>query len=145
MVAAVAGEVGSIGPCQWIDCEATLCSACLPKLDEQELLRLWLEEFTPYALAELPPIHTDVMHGLAIVTALQLALKHPDVQEKTRHAAGFAHDFAAALSELLGEVGPYTAEVIRRGWEGTQLVADPSLAPEPLIVPEQRSTIIIPE
>lgn len=121
-------------PCRWVDQEETLCSACVPQLSEQELQDFWLQEFVPYAPTPLPPIQMDCVTAFSVVAALQLALKHPQVQEQLRHGAGFVRDTADALAEVLAEVGPFTADVLRRGFVGCYQPPEPATQQEPMII-----------
>lgn len=110
------GELGE--PCQWIDQEETLCSACLSRLSDEELQQLWIEEFIPYTGTLLPPIQFDVVTAFSVVAALQLALKHPDVEHAARHGGVFVRETAEVLAEALSEIGPITSEALRRGFAG---------------------------
>lgn len=126
-------------PCQWIDQEETLCSACLPALSEAELQELWIKEVCPYAAAPLPPIHLDVVTAFSLLAAVQLALKHPDMRDKVRNGAGLARGVADVLADVLGQIGPLTTEVIRRGFVGRYQPAvshtyAPATQPEPAII-----------
>jgi len=118
--------------CAWIDQEETLCSGCVARLSEVELQELWLQEFVPYAAHPMPPIQIDTVTAFSLVAALQLAMKHPQIAERCKHGAGFAREFADAIGECLGEVGPLTAEVIRRGFVGCYQPPEPQTQSEPV-------------
>ena len=102
--------------CSWIDAQRTICSACLPCLGDEQLKPLWFAEFTPAALAEAPPLCLDAMTLFATLGVLQLGLRHPDVHKQTHHAADVARRVADAVGEVLQQIGPLTAEVVRRGF-----------------------------
>lgn len=121
--------------CQWIDQEATLCSACLPRLSDEALQQLWIEEFAPLAAEPLPPVCMDAVTAFALVAALQLALKHPDVHSKTRHGAGFVRGVADAIAGCLCDVGLLTAEALRRGFVGCYEPPEPHTQSEPSRLP----------
>jgi hypothetical protein len=118
-------ERACAGDCAWIDAERTICSACLPKLGEDELGQLWLREIGPIAALGFPPIQLDVMTAFATLAVLQLGLRHPEVQGHVHQAAGFARGFADALGDMLAHAGPATAEVVRRGFVGCFEPVDP--------------------
>src|SRR5688572_1311031 len=80
-------ERACAGGCAWIDAGQTICSACLPRLAEDELRQLWLAEFGPAGLYELPPLTLDAVTAFGALAVLQLGLRHPEVQVQTRHAA----------------------------------------------------------
>jgi hypothetical protein len=105
-------------PCQWIDPDQTLCSACLPCLTDIELQPLWIEEFAPYASSPLPPVQLDSVMAFTAVAALQLALKHPQLEQQCHHGGHFVHWLAAVLADVLSQIGPLTTEALRRGFVG---------------------------
>lgn len=121
----IGSERACAGGCSWIDAAKTVCSACLPRLSDDELKPLWFAEFTPAALAEAPPICLDAMTLFATLATIQLGLRHPDVARQTHHAADVARRVADAMGEVLEQIGPLTAEVVRRGFEGCYELPEP--------------------
>jgi hypothetical protein len=64
-----------------------------------------------------PPIHIhiDANAALDLVGALQLVLRHPQIDEMD--IAARLREIARRVGEGLSTLGPHLAEVVRRGWE----------------------------
>lgn len=128
-------EIGEqLEPCQWLDDEGTVCSGCVSKLSEEELLDLGAAELPLVSDLDVP-LMLGGLQALLLAAVLDVALKHPELP---RHRA--AHQFATALRRTIGDVFAdptfcCTAELLRRG-------ALPPLEEPP---PEPaRSTLILP-
>lgn len=123
------------GGCAWVDEQQTVCSVCLPKLDGEELLGLWLAEFEIVGDQALPPIAMRAVEWLPVFAALQLARSHPQFYSLVAQAA-IVDQFAQVMGELLSAAGPCTAEVVRRGWRDS---------PPPVEEPARASSLILPD
>jgi hypothetical protein len=123
--------------CQWLDDDETICSGCVGKLTEDELLGLGAAEL-PLVASLLVPLRLGGIEALYLAAILDVALKHPDL---SKHRT--AHRFAAMLRQTLGGIFDdptffCTAEILRRG-----ALPDPDAEmPEP--EPEPRSALILP-
>jgi hypothetical protein len=104
-------------PCQWVDQEETLCSGCVWRLSDDELQAFFLEEFTGMARLDFPSIEVDVATAYTIVAGLQVALKHPRAAEQPA-ASSQVRKVAHVIADTLSELGPFTAESLRRGFIG---------------------------
>lgn len=101
------------GGCDWIDQEHTVCSKCVEKCDEHDLLRIHTAEMLEVADCYVQLPFTLPMLQVAIA-AWQLALRHP----------GFPPALAPGLRDLIEQLRgqvfdtlPATSEVIRRGFD----------------------------
>jgi hypothetical protein len=120
-------------PCCWLDEAQTICSGCVEKLDERELLQVWIAEFQPVA-GEQFSIALNLTTAHAVLGALQLALRHPQIGGFPGAADHVSH-FAEALGDVLSQVGYAAREVVRRGFVGCHRpTAEPS--PSNIILPE---------
>lgn len=91
------------GPCHWV--EADLCSGCT-ELDITEA------DIAALAHTEIP-IVLDGVSAMQIMSALQLALRHPDFSGP---ASKTARDFAIGLAERLS-VTPNLMKICKAGFD----------------------------
>lgn len=126
------------GGCCWVDEAETLCSACVPKLTDEELLAMVQVEVeaAEEVCAEaggmiVPPVLIEASAWLAIVGALQFARTHPEFPANT---AAIVDQFAAGIGSALSDCGPAMAEIIRRGWRDKPPQAMPGME---LVLPEE--------
>lgn len=101
------------GGCAWVDESETLCSACLHLASDEELLEGTLLE---HRLTTNKPIsfHVSTVELTAIIGLLQLALRHPDIQDASVLQLGQA--FIDGVEECFLNAQLYAlAELVRRG------------------------------
>lgn len=87
-----------------------------PGMTDDELLARAMEEIT--ALEESKagmPFVFRPSEALMLVSVLQLALRHPNI-ENHGHVADFARRLAQNIEERLGKNHRWIAELIKRGW-----------------------------
>jgi hypothetical protein len=83
-------------------------------MDDEELTRLATEEMLRWA-KESPGIEVllDVPDAMTLLANLQLALTHP---LNTGKSAAMCLSLAKRIESHLVKIGPFTAEVCKRGW-----------------------------
>jgi hypothetical protein len=115
------------GPCYWV--EGNLCSACVKPR------KISIDPLDLVALETLPPIPVtlDGVTALFIMSALQLACRHPGVTGPIHETV---YDFARGLQERIS-ITPSLAIMCEAGWEPANDVPN---EPEP----QQPSRIILP-
>lgn len=118
-------------PCSWVNEEQTICTTCLPRMTEEELLHANALDHQEAAGHPLPLLVSSV--GLStLVGLIQLGLRHSELPPFTRD---FGESFVAQVVEHLLDLQLFSlAELVRRGADPAHDVPRPA-EPSLIIIP----------
>ena len=101
------------GGCAWVDESRTLCSACLHLASDEELLAGTLSDHRRSREAEIP-LALSTVELTALVGLLQLAMRHPEIEDAGIRQLGQA--FVDDVETCFLNTGLRSlAELVRRG------------------------------
>jgi hypothetical protein len=123
------------GGCCWIDREETICSACVRKLDDADLLKLATEDIVAIAAERVEfYMQFDAATLFSLASIVQLAKRHPNFPSKPGGVAGAATSFLDQIREAF-DGSPALMELLRRGEDPQHdLTVEPAKTPAPSII-----------